>query len=107
MLLVEVLIEDKRIDEAVSFWPNVLSNDSLPTLAQAMPHVAYQYHLTEAKLLSAVGDSDGARRAARAALAQADATRSNLRKHPNDGLVPSDDAGLPFLRRVAGPPEAT
>ncbi len=36
MLLVDVLIEDKRIDEAASLWPNVLANEFIPTLAQAM-----------------------------------------------------------------------
>lgn len=102
LALVELLVEDGELDEAVRRWDDVNSPDiPLASTRKAMPLVEFQYSRAEAKLRFALGDRQAAATAARTALTAASATQSGLRWHRDLMSVPADEPGLRALRVLA------
>ena len=96
--LVELLIDDGEVEEALERWEIART---MSRGQDVFPAVAFDFHRIEAKVSLTIGDQQAAEAAAQKALAAAAATQSNALHHRNLGLVESDEATLAFLRRTA------
>ena len=93
--LAEVLLRAERADEA---WQALqVQEDDLPSFNNHL----FEYLLRRAQAAEATGQADESAMAARAALALVDAP-AQFRRHPDVGLVSTDDETLGYLRAKAG-----